>query len=556
MMTASINKVTRVAKRFIPLCLFVLLALNASATRPRGGWHVHTLPDGTKVSVALRGDASFHYYESAEGQCYMAAEDGTLVPVGTLQLTQARARAKVRAQLPSLKTDWDSTRIYRQAVVLVSFADTDFSTDDPVSVYHRMLNEHGYNEGKGLGCVADYFRDQSGGLFNIQFDVFGPYKASGNARSYASTAPSLFREAVLSTITTSGQDFSVYDWDGNGVVEQVVIIYAGYGANDGTDASAGSIWPHTSSFSAISCNDGELRLMNYSASAERWGNDKLCGIGTICHEFSHSLGLPDIYPVDSSTDEYSVVDEWDLMDGGNFVNNGWCPPNYSMTEKMLLGWAHPVELTDTTIVRDMLPVSEGGVVYQVKYDDHEYSLLENRQWSGWDARLPGHGLLIVHVDYSPSMWKNNRVNNDANHHRYDIFHADNRTYNDWDLIVGEGSSKVGGHSRYLSGSPYPYVNEEEGISNNELTDESVPAALVFGEAGFMSRPIFNVRESADGTISFGFLTDVDPDASAILPTEWQTVSDSLQRPACDLLGRPATHSRLQVKQGRKIIVSK
>lgn len=555
MTTLSINKLTKVAKRFSPLCLFVLLALSASAARPRGGWHVHRLTDGTQVSVVLRGDDSFHYYESADGQCYMAAEGGALVPTGALQLSQARSRAKGRAQLPSIKTDWDSTRIYRQAVVLVSFADTDFSMDDPVAAYHRIFNEHGYNGGKGPGCVADYFRDQSGGLFNVQFDIFGPYKASGDARSYANSASSLFREAVLSTITTSGQDFSVYDWDGNGVVEQVTIVYAGYGANDGTDASTGCIWPHTSSFSAISCNDGELRLMNYTASAERWGNDKLCGIGTICHEFSHSLGLPDIYPVDSSTNEYSVVDEWDLMDGGNFINNGWCPPNYSMTEKMLLGWAYPVELTDTTIVRDMLPVSEGGVAYLVRYDAQEYYMLENRQWTGWDARLPGHGLLIAHVDYSSSIWKGNRVNNDADHHRYDIFHADNRTYHDWELIVGDGSVRVGGHSRYLSGSPYPYVDEEEGTVNCELTDESVPAAVVFGEAGFMSKPIYNVRESADGTISFGFLTDADPDASAILPTEWASASHSHLRQGYDLLGRPAHHSRLQVSQGRKVIVS-
>ena len=132
---------------------------------------------------------------------------------------------------------------YRQPVVLVSCSDVDFSTDDPVGFYNRIFNEPGYNEGRGLGCVADYFRDQSGGRLNLEFDIYGPVKIELSAftEKGINYGYKIQRAAVEKLCETETTDFSIYDWDGNGEVDQVIFIIAGYTGNQ----MSGYLWPRT-----------------------------------------------------------------------------------------------------------------------------------------------------------------------------------------------------------------------------------------------------------------------------------------------------------------------
>ena len=413
-------------------------------------------------------------------------------------------------RLPQPKTDYDPTVSYPQLVILMEFKDRQFTIEEPQTFYDRMLNEPGFNQGRGPGCVADYFRTQSSGRFNLQFDVVGPvrinYTYKGN--DYGND---LFRKALLQAIDSLDIDLSRYDWDGNGVVEQVAYIYAGYGGNETAAVAEGSIWPNTSSFGSVT-KDG-VKASNYTASPELFSTNKSCGIGTFCHEFSHSLGLPDIYPTSSTAVEFSIVDEWDLMDGGNFINGGWCPPSYTALEKMLLGWLTPVKLTEPTVISNLKPTVDGGEVYQVINPgyNNEFFLIENRQWKGWDLRLPGHGLLITHVDYRQTSWTSNTVNNDSKQHRFDIVCADNRTYDQWKAIIGDNNPYVSGHSRILSTAPYPYVDADQNICNDSLTNLSTPAATLFHKntdgTKMLGMPITAIVENADSTVSFRFGED-------------------------------------------------
>jgi hypothetical protein len=337
-------------------------------------------------------------------------------------------------------------------------------------------------------------------------------------------------------------DFSPYDWNGDGTIEQVAFVTAGYAGNVGLDVVYGYQWPNTSSFTTINTPD-EKKISNYTATAELWPNKASYGIATFCHEFSHSLGLPDIYPVPGWT--FSAVDEWDLMDGGNFTNLGWCPPNYSPLEKMLLGWLKPIELTEPTTVTQLQPTSKGGEVYQVKHTDTEYLLLENRQWDGWDAGVPGQGLVIYHVNYIASKWTGNSVNGTKNVFNYDIFHADNRDYVAWDKIVQDGKTSnyrnSGWMNNYhLSGSPYPYAASDEEV-NDSLTDNSVPAAkmLTTNSQGsdMLSKPITNIKLADDGTISFDFMGGGVPLGLQGIRQHKNAADRSL---VYDLNGRPCT----------------
>ena len=411
-----------------------------------------------------------------------------------------------RKALPTLRTQWDAERSYPVAVVLVEFSDSVFSSDDPHAFYSSLFNEEGYHQRSGKGCVTEYFRDQSGGLFNPLFEIYGPVKVEQAAKSNSSTnyGHSVFREAMQKVIDANADvDFARYDWDGDGTAEHVIFVYASYGGNESADEVTGLIWPNTSTFTTVSA--GSTKFSRYSASNELfWGNKKSSGIGTICHEYVHTLGLPDLYPTSSSSTEYSVVDEWDLMDGGNFADRGWCPPNLSAHEKMLLGWLTPEELTEASTVSALKSVEAGGKAYIIRTDENadEFFLLENRQHEGWDMKTPGHGLVISHVDYVKSKWTGNSVNNDKNHHYYDLVHADNMNYDQWETSL-TGSKYSNGCSRLLSTTPYPYVSAD--TENRALTDTTVPAATIFCGTGLLSKPITDIVEAADGTVSFNFM---------------------------------------------------
>ena len=195
-------------------------------------------------------------------------------------------------------------------------------------------------------------------------------------------------------------------------------------------------------------------------------------------------------------------------------------------------------------------MAEGGKAYIIRTNNaNEFFLLENRQWNGWDLRTPGHGLLISHVDYNRSAWSSNSVNTQKNHHRYDLVHADNLDYNAWDAIIGNGSTRVGGHSLFLSGTAYPLVNDS--VENRELTDASVPAATIYSGTGLLSKPITAIRENEDATVSFLFM-DGDPTGITELREENPDRTD-----ACyDLTGRLlSTHSYrgVVIRNGKKYI---
>lgn len=474
-------------RRLLPLCFVALMPLSASAQEDE---------------LLVR-----------RGGCMPELTDGVVT-----------GRAAVQRLLRGINTNWDPNRTYRQLVILLTFSDTEFSMDDPLGTYSRIFNEPGYNQRQGAGCVADYFRSQSHGMFNLQFDVFGPYQVSSKAQPYDNPnentknyAANSLREATVKFIDENPNiDYTVYDWDGNGQIEQVIFVCAGYTGNQKSTKSFGHIWPNTGLFNVVTAPDN-TEISYYSTSAELWVNEESCGIGTICHEFSHALGLPDIYPTGKSSWTYSVVDEWDLMDGGNFTNYGWCPPNYTALERYLLGWETYEELTEPTTVTDMKPLSEGGKAYVIKHTDNEYLLLENRQWRGWDAGLPGKGLIVYHVNYVANAWYGNTPNNTSNHPNFYLMDNDEFSYEDWTAYLKDhGVTTQSGvyqnptdrmNSQYFMNAYFPYG--EGDVKIDSLTDNSVPFTLMYNtnaqNSNYLSKPITNIKMSEDGLVSFDFM---------------------------------------------------
>ena len=438
--------------------------------------------------------------------CVLAQEEwevrhGGCLPTGLPQHSYANSSPLLSSRrLPAINDQWDATRVYKQAVILIEFDeltdeasdDTKFSKENPAEYYDRLFNEPGFSERHSKGCVADYYREQSGGLLNLSFDVYGPITVHQKAQPY--DAPddktrnygrASFIEATNKVIDANPDiNWKQYDWNGDGYVNQVIYVYACYSGNTG-QTSYGYIWPNTSTFSAITAPDG-TKIRDYSSSGERWPTSSviLCGLGTICHEFTHSLGLPDLYRTDISV----ILDMWDLMDGGNFTNYGFCPPNYTPMEKILLGWKEPEELTEPTTVQGL----EYGKVYKISNTENDYYLLENRPQKGWDEGVPGKGLCVYHVIWNAEKWSSNKVNN-GDVQGYTLVHADGLDYYQWKELLG-GKIKYAKNGMMnnlaLSTTPFPYLpSEVDAVTSFELVE---------------GKPVTNIQLDSDGKISFDF----------------------------------------------------
>ena len=498
-----------------------------------------TLADGTTVTATLIGDENGHWYVDDNGKALTEDSTGIAHYISLYELNSRqksktermamrnksrKARLAKAKQISPLITRGSEETIYegytgkkKGLVILVNFTNKKFTftRDD----FKALTNEKGYSKNGAKGSVSDYFRDQSYGKFELEFDVVGPYDLSHDIAYYGKNDDNgddvlpgaMVSEAVK--LADKDVNFADYDWNRDGEVDQVYIIYAGYSEEQG--AASYCIYSHEwdleSALSFDNGGDGAILLDNvwintYACSSELkdFNGKKMNGIGTMCHEFSHCLGLPDLYDTDNNN--VFGMNSWSVMDYGSYNGDGHCPCGYTSYERWSAGWLEPVELTATTTVTDMKPVTDTPEAYIIYNDANhdEYYLLENRQLSSWDEANSGHGLLILHVDYDKEAWTDNTVNNNPSHQRLTIFHADN----DEQL-------------RTLAGDPYPGTS-----GNNSLTDTSIPSANLFNANKngklFMGKPITDITESADGLINFTFTNPKATTGIKAVSTETKT----------------------------------
>ena len=515
-------------KTLLLAAALTLSAVTADAVPAKPVRKLFRQPDGSTVELTLRGDEHFSFYTDGEGTPFLLRADGRLdrLSAGQVSRTWAARRAErlaptagaaSRGALPGMGRSAATTGHHRGLVILMEFTDEKFTTPDPRATFDRFFNEPGFSDDGMAGSVKDYFLSQSYGQLEVDFDVVGPFTTKFRMSYYggndASTGQDL-RPAQMAAEAVDAAaavvDYRDYDWDGDGEVDQVFIIYAGYAEAQGADPS--TIWPHEWK---LQYGIGETRTYDgktvntYGCASELQGNGKfgtgvLDGIGSACHEYSHCLGLPDTYDVSGSN--YAMA-SWDVMCAGNYNDNSRTPAGFTSYERMYAGWLEPVELDSPTQVSGMKPLATSAEAY-ILYNEgnrDEYYLLENRQPVGFDRGLDGHGLLVVHVDYDASVWAGNALNVTAGRQRMTVIPADNNFL----------TSTAG-----IRGDAWPGPS-----GNTALTDYSVPAATLYGE-------------NADGTKLMGkAIEDITEDAAAM------TVSFSACRPG---LGVPVPDDGTEV----------
>lgn len=490
-------------------------------------------PDGTYITVMLHGDEFVNFSTTTDGYSVVKGTDGywryavksngvlaassviahdadarTATDNAFLSSTQkylapeasvsAKAMRTARKAMKPMKLQagqYDYNK-FRGLVILVEFSDRSFLRDDAAELFADMINTENYTGYTTdaqtpefiayQGSVHDYFRDNSNGMFAPEFDVIGPVKidASQTSPNQANNAQSVVK--MVLEAADDLVDYSVYDSDGNNEVDMVYFIFAGGGSNY-TGNNQSYVWPHASSVNSQTL-DG-VRFGRYACSTELYGPEDrgiIDGIGTVVHEFSHVLGLPDEYDTDYTGSGGQSVhpNQWSVMSSGCYLNLSRTPCGYSLYERYSAGFSTPTVIEDEGSFT-LNPLNTSNEGYRINSGtDNEYFLLENRQKTGWDAYLPGHGMLVFRVDSTnATVWANNNINVNPSHNYYELLRATPNTSTSGTVTDSGGDPFPGtGGIGYLNNSTTP----------NLCSWTGTPTPIVLS----------GITESDDGVITF------------------------------------------------------
>lgn len=554
-------------KRILISAVLSLCAAMTFAIPAKKSWKVVSQSDGTTIKVSQAGDEHLHYYitednvplyKAADNRyCYLTIESGKLHNSGVLahesaarsakelqvmntihdlapiarQMAAKKRSAAKRCGRPDRLPSKDDISVFKGSkkalVILAAFSDKSFSKGDDaiVKFYDEVLNQEGYSQNGAAGSVHDYFKDMSRGEFDLTFDIVGPVKVSKSATYYGGPSPIMggvdhigefITEAIKKADEKCDIDWKKYDWDDDGEVEQVFVLYAGYG--QATGGPTGTIWPNAWTLDeALQNSDGNggfsidgVFINQYACSNELYLDSGTVpmGLGVFCHEFSHCMGLPDMY--DTNYGSTPTMGDWDLLAGGSYNGPqgiGWCPAGWTSYERAYAGWLELTELKAGDIIKGMTSLEEAdGKAYVIYNDNHkdEYYLLENHKGMGWDKYTPENGLLIIHVDYDKDLFDNNIVNSKGEFtpaEGYDRYFT-----NDHPRMAPFSRVRSIQNDTYF----YTYPMDAPRGVVDSLTDTSKPAAELYNALAdgskLMGKPVYNIEKDDDGNISFTFMT--------------------------------------------------
>ena len=400
-------------KKILLLFAAHVVALSAFAVMADPTPFMMQLEDGSWIQVRQYGDEYHSYITDMEGNLVR----GQFPTESKIEEINQRRQIRQKQMLGGFPLKGTA----RSLVILVEFKDVKFQY--PQEAFHNLLNQSGYTDNQATGSCRDYFIACSDSIFQPEFDVFGPYTLSKDMAYYGGqdgdvkdkNVHDAFVEAVQ--LANDDIDFSQYDTNDDGKVDNIFFYYAGHNQAEG--APENTIWPHSHNLQYKNIMLDKKLIATYACTSELRGSGGqiMCGVGTFCHEFSHVLGLPDWY--DTSYGKYTVG-FWTIMASGNYNNYGRTPPTYNSYERFYLGWLKPEQL-ETPGNYTMQPLLESNSAYLIAASKHnlmgkspspnEFFMIEYRTRTGWDAYLPGKGMLVWHIDYSAGAWADNTPNN-------------------------------------------------------------------------------------------------------------------------------------------------
>lgn len=395
-------------KKIVFSLLFLLLATAVARAVPADPKpYKYTQPDGSVIVLQNHGDEFFHWTTDSAGNIVEKGADGFYRVSKTNFAAAAAEGARRRAQQNRVWSSFDNppeTNFGDRKVlcIIANFSDSTFVVPNPKQHFYNMLNQSGYSENGAAGSVRDYYLDNSWNgtesLYRPQFDVYGPVNLTQSSAYYKANGVHL---AILEAYELLKGEINIadYDTDNDGYVDMVLFYYPGH--NEAEGAGPESIWPHQRS-GYFGMMDSKY-FVRYFCTSELQGQSGTtpAAIGTTCHEFAHSLGLPDFYDTDyeANGENGFTTGQFDLMSGGNYNDGGRRPPYLNAVERNMLGWMdYPTAIISSGNFT-LGPVQTNQAYQFASAVTNEYFVLESRNGHKWDSTLPS-GLLVYHIDKS------------------------------------------------------------------------------------------------------------------------------------------------------------
>ena len=524
---------------FFILSVLFCCAIVTTAVPAKPGWHTITQSDGTTLKVQAVGNAFNNAVLTADGLTVARGNDGDYYYSSSLTgLTAVRAhdankrtaaeKAFIQAQRSAMQMQFQpyklpSSKGKLNAAGSNASADVPAQGKRPIPIILVEFQDKKFNNTReriieamlaGQESVGQYFHDQSNGMYQPEFDVYGIYCLSQNREYYGGHNGTVKDKGIGWMVTEAcqlaaadGVSFELYDTNHDSYCDVVIVIFAGVGEAQAKVYHPEAIWPCNWTLDAakyysrggngaFAPSMGDPYVNHFAVFNELYGsNDNgrtIDGIGTFVHEFGHCLGLPDLY--DTGNNDNYGMGNWDIMCLGCYCNDGYTPVGYSAYEKVFMGWVDFITPVPNTYYT--LPVwnkkskeSDKAVCITSDLNKNEYFILENRYRTGWDRYLPGTGILVTHITYSASQWANNKPNNDKIQ-LVTILPADNKLSNYTE-----------------STDTWPYGNKRN------LTDETTPSTELYmtsygditGHAGHLGKPVTEMVINRDGSASFWYM---------------------------------------------------
>ena len=457
----------------------------------------------------------------------------------------------------------------RVLTILAAFQDSTFTINEPIQAFDQYFNgevqtDLGNKNHYNLTSVKQYFEICSNGHFSPQFDIVGPITLPHELAYYGGRGSQgrddKFYEFCTDAVSQAKDmvpDWTVYDNDGDGNVEMVCIIFAGYGQNQGGDVE--TIWARASRQN-IEVSKG-IRVNFFNCSPEHYYpsnsidgegialKDYINGTGVFIHEMSHCMGLPDLYQTNRDYVNNQGMESWDIMDYGLYTRNGFAPAAYTAWEQEVMGWKEMETVTASQHISGLLPLLEGGTAYKIANTakENEYIVIESVMKRGLNQYANGSGLLVYHVDYpSSEVNMTDAPNNELGRPRLAVVPASGLFLNR--NLCGSGKEYTPAQWKTSMGaSVFPGINQVTSLTS----DMNLPN-FYFYEGSQATKPVgaslHHITEDDEG-VSFD-LTIGDGDAiHPLLPSESREQDDYY-----DLLGRK--HSSNTLQSGRLYIHKK
>lgn len=500
----------------LSLSLLLALSTTAFAAKARPGRLAVTLTNGELTTVTLRGDEHFNCYVTTDGR--LVKRDGNRWRLATeaekAEATAAQSSANARWKLPqtfpSLYKAFPHTGTPRVLTIMVNFTDVTFTYTK--ADFDKYLNSTDYDltgasKYVNYGSVAQYYSDSSNGKFRPVFDIVGPYTLSQSMAYYGSNSGNttdvkyrdMIREACQLALS-GGADFSQYDSDNDGYADLVYVVYAGYGENSfGADPNA--LWPKSGSHSIGTFSDKQVYRFGISnelyGTAENNPGKLMDGIGVFVHEMGHTLGLPDVYPPNGWTnDEYDSqsMEQWDLMDAGEYNGNSYYPTPLTAWEREWLGWTDAMPQVKDNSTYTLAPLFVGGTGMRVENRNDpsgkEFYILENiprGASAGWYRYMPAKGMLVTHINYDSSVFSNFNMPNAV------------KGQPRWTILPANGTLL----SSYRAEDDATAKQVRENWAGNVYPSNGVTAIASWREYNpTMTLSLHSITQNADGTITF------------------------------------------------------